>query len=448
MADGDGVFVGLALADDEHVGDAGEAGETDFRADLVGVAVHGDADAGLREAGGGGFGELQRFFRDGQDADLFGGEPGGELALEMLDEQAGEAFHGAERRAVDHHGNVRLVVGADIAEAEADRQIVVHLHGAELPFAADDVLDHEVDLGSVEGRLADLLGVVHAEGLDGFAEGCFGFVPVLGRADIFVAGRIAQREPDAVVIHAEGVEDFFDQIEAAGDFGGDLLRGAEQMGVVLGEAADAGHAAEFAGLLPAIDGAELRESHREIAIGMRVARIDPDVMRAIHRLEQVALVGAIGKAVDQGGAGGVLIGELFQDIALGDGGVLAFLIVGEMAGGAVEVELADVRREDLRVALLVEFLGDELLKRAADQRALRFPQDEALADHFVDVEQPQLAAEAAVVALFRLLQAGEVFFQQLLAFKGGAVEALELALRFIAQIEGRGDRHQLHVLAL
>ena len=65
------------------------------------------------------------------------------------------------------------------------------------------------------------------------------------------------------------------------------------MGVVLCKAADAGHTAEFAGLFPAVNGAELRQSNREVAVGMMIARVDLDVMRAVHRLEQVALKGAI-----------------------------------------------------------------------------------------------------------------------------------------------------------
>ena len=51
----------------------------------------------------------------------------------------------------------------------------------------------------------------------------------------------------------------------------DLFLGAEEMGVVLGEAADARHAVEFAGLFPAINGAELREAHRQVAIASAAA---------------------------------------------------------------------------------------------------------------------------------------------------------------------------------
>ena len=119
-----------------------------------------------------------------------------------------------------------------------------------------------------------------------------------------------------------------------------------------------------------------------------------------------------------------------------------------MAGGAVEVELADVGSENLGVALFVEFLGDEFLEGAADEGTFRFPEDQALADGFVDVEEAEFTAEAAVVAFLGFFEAVEMLGEGLLVFEGGAVEALELAFRFIAHVEGGRDRHDFDVLAL
>ncbi len=93
---------------------------------------------------------------------------------------------------------------------------------------------------------------------------------MLGVAGEFFAVRIAQADADSVVGHAERGEHGFHERETALDFGGDLLLRAEEVGVVLGEAAHAGHAVEFAGLLPAIHGAELGEAHGQVAIGMRL----------------------------------------------------------------------------------------------------------------------------------------------------------------------------------
>ena len=65
------------------------------------------------------------------------------------------------------------------------------------------------------------------------------------------------------------------------------------MGVVLGEAADAGQAGELAGLLVAVDGAELGQPDGQVAIAARLGGVDLDVVRAVHRLEQVFLAHAV-----------------------------------------------------------------------------------------------------------------------------------------------------------
>ena len=106
-------------------------------------------------------------------------------------------------RPVDHHRAMRLVVGADVFQVEALRQVVVELHGAELPFAADAVAHHEVDLRPVERRFARLGGVGHAQALDDFDQAALGVVPILGVADVLVAGRIAEAEADAVIVEAQ-----------------------------------------------------------------------------------------------------------------------------------------------------------------------------------------------------------------------------------------------------
>ena len=74
-----------------------------------------------------------------------------------------------------------------------------------------------------------------------------------------------------------------------------------------------------------------------------------------------------------------------------------------MSRRAIEVEFADMRGEDLGVPLLVEFGGDEILQGPADQCSLGLPEDQTLAHHFINVKQPHLATQLAMVALFRLL---------------------------------------------
>src|SRR5437867_4101314 len=110
-----------------------------------------------------------------------------------------------------------------------------------------------------------------------------------------------------------------------------------------------------------------------------------------------------------------------------------------MAGSFVELELADVRREDLRVTLLAEFAADEVLQLLADDRAVRRPENEALANIFVDDEELQIATEFAVIASLRLFEALEVLREFFFRRKRGAVDALELFVLLVAAVIGAGD---------
>ena len=92
--------------------------------------------------------------RDGDQADLHRREPQRKGAGVVLDEHAEEALDRAEERAVDHDRLVRRAVFADVLELEALGQVEVKLHGGELPEAAEDVDELDVDLGAVEGGFA------------------------------------------------------------------------------------------------------------------------------------------------------------------------------------------------------------------------------------------------------------------------------------------------------
>ena len=242
------------------------------------------------------------------------------------------------------------------------------------------------------------------------------------------------------------------------------------MGVVLREATDARHAVELAGLLPAVNGAELGETHREIAITVRLRREDLDVMRAVHRLQHeaveelgrihdtvladhfladagVELVGELRgngfEARSEFGAAAAFGGHLGESVGLGERGELRLLIVGEVARGFVEREFADVRREDLRVALFAKLAADEVLQLLANNRAVGRPEDQALADIFVDMEELQIAAEFSVVARFGLFLAFEVLVEFFARGKGGAVDALELLVFLVAAVICAGDGEEL-----
>ena len=73
------------------------------------------------------------------------------------------------------------------------------------------------------------------------------------------------------------------------------------------------------------------------------------------------------------------------------------------------------------------------------------PEDEALADLFVHVEEPQFLAQLAVVTLLRFLEAGEGRLERLLRGLDQAVDANELFAVLIATPVGGRHRGQAHV---
>ena len=382
---------------------------------------------------------------DGQHVDLRGREPRGEHAGEVLDEHADKALHRPEGRAVDHHWAVHLAVASLVGQIEALGQVVVHLDRAELPFASDDVLDHEVDLGSVEGGFTGLLGPGHAEAFRRITAGLLGLVPAGRVANVLRRIRVPKAHANTVVLHAERAEDDLHQFDAPQHFLRDLVLGHEKVRVVLGEATHPGHARDFARLFPTVHRAEFGQAQRQVAVGAGLRGVDLHVVRAIHRLEQVAFDVAGGHHVRQLAAGAALIGEPLHQVAFDQGRVLAVLIVGEVARRAVEIELSDVRREHLAVALPSKVVADEVLEFLPDDGAARRPEDEALADLFVHVEEPQFLAQLAVVALLRFLEACEGRFERLLRGLDQPVDANELFAVLITTPVGGGHRGQAHV---
>jgi hypothetical protein len=166
-------------------------------------------------------------------------------------------------------------------------------------------------------------------------------------------------------------------------------------------------------------------------------------VRAVHRLEEIAVDVALFHQVGELGAAAVFLRQLLIKLAVDERRELAFAIVGIVAGGFVEAESADVRGEDLLIPLAAEVFADEVLQLLADDRALGLPEDQALADLIVDGEEAELRADDAMVALFGFLDLLEVLVELLLVEEGGAVDALEAVGADVAVPVRRGDAHDL-----
>lgn len=225
-------------------------------------------------------------------------------------------------------------------------------------------------------------------------------------------------------------------------------RRAENVGVVLRKAAHAGHAAQLTALFPAVHGSEFRQPHGQVPVGMGVIRVNLDVVRAVHRLEHVALNGAVSQPVEQFRAGSSFLAQLFHGVPFRDGRVLAFLIIREVAGRAVQVQLADVGGVHLGIAQLVQLLRDEILKGAADESPFGLPEDQALAHGLVNAEETQFTAQLAVVPAARFLQPFQVLVKLDAVREAGAVNALEHRAVLVPLVEGARHAHDFERLAV
>ena len=294
-----------------------------------------------------------------------------------------------------------------------------------MPTAADGVLHHEVQFGTVESGLARLHDEREPLLLGGLDDAGLGLLPVLVGTDVLgrVLG-IAQGNLGRELVEVQGLEDIQDQVDDLLELLLDLVLAAEQVRIILGESADTRKSVQFTGLLVAIDGAELGIAQREFLVGVGAAAVDLAVVGAVHGLEHEFL--AFLRGMD------------------GLEGVLA--VLGIVAGGHIEFLAADMRGDDLEIAVFGLLLPEEVLQGVAQGRALREPQGQARAHALGEGEEFHLLADLAVVALLGLFQHHQVLVQHGLLGEGDAVDAGELLAGFVAPPVGAGKGEDLHGL--
>ena len=196
------------------------------------------------------------------------------------------------------------------------------------------------------------------------------------------------------------------------------------MRVVLGEAPDAGEAVEFTGLLVAVDGSELSEAHRQVAVAPRPRLEDFAMVGTVHGLQQVLL-----------------------PFVRGVDGLEAVLpVLGIVPGGDVQVLVADVGRDDGLVTGPALGLLEKGFEAHAEVSPLGEPKRQPLPHLLTEMKEVHLLAEFAVVAGAGLLQQLEVLIELRLFREGHAIDARELLVLFVALPVGAGDGHDLRRL--
>ncbi len=335
----------------------------------------------------------------------------------MLDEDSEKPLHRTQQRPVNHVGAPLLTLFVNVLQLKELRQVEVKLDCAELPFPTQGVLDLDVDLGAVECRFSLIDAIGDAGPVECLAQGLGRSLPELGRACRL--GRVPGGEVGLEVPEAEGPQDIQAELQDAVDLIRHLVRPAEQVGVVLGEAADAHQAVQHPTALEAVYGPPLRKAQRQVAIGARLALVDLDVKGTVHRLEVILLT---------------------LDI---ERGVHVLPVPIQVPACLPQASLADVGRVDELVAALLVFEAAVVLGDLADHASLGVPQDQPGADILAHAEEAQLATQAAMIALLGLLQLPQVPLKLLGLLPGCAVDPLQHGALLIAAPVGPSDAHEL-----
>ena len=316
----------------------------------------------------------------------------------VLYQDAHEPLHRPEQRPVDHVRPVLLPVVPDVSQAEPLWQVEVELDGRDLPLASDGVSDVDVDLGAVECAAALVDLVVDPPVDEGRPQRLRGELPLLGFPDGLVG---PGRQHDVVFCEAEAAEKEESQVEYAVYLVHNLVRPAEDVGVVLRHAANAQQALDDAAALVAVHRAQLSDSHGQVPVASNVVLVVHDVEGAVHRLEVVLLAVHL------------------------DRGVHVLAVEAQMPARLPQRRAPDVWRVDEVVAPGVVLALPEVLDQAAHPRPFRVPYDEAGPRLVVDGEEVQVPAQDAVVAAPGFLQPVEVLVERLLGLEGRPVDALQ-----------------------
>ena len=300
------------------------------------------------------------------------------------------------------HGSLVTAVGVGIGQVELSRQAEVQLAGGEGVLSAYGGLDIHVQLGAVEGGLADLLCKFNAQVGQHLPEGGLGLIPHLVVIVILhLVGGVTKREDTAVVGNVEILVNLKDQVADRRHLALDLFRSDEQMGVVLAEVPGTLNALQCAaGLKPEVMG-HLANADGELPIGVGPVGVDHHMMGAVHGAQHKALVLHL------------------------HGGEHVVLVVIPVTGGAVEVHRAHAGRQNVLIAQLPLLFLDIVLKDLPERIALGEEHGHSLAHQIMGHKEAQLPAQLPVIPHLRLFLLLQILVQLILFGEGDAVDALQ-----------------------
>ena len=286
-----------------------------------------------------------------------------------------------------------------------------------MPLPPDGVFERVFNLRAVKRALARRDGEFTAGAPQALHQGELGFVPQRVRANALFRAR--GHFVDDVGEAKRGVH-LLQQGRVGRAFVQDLVFGTKNVAVVLGEAAHPHDAVQGTAWLVAMALAEFAKAQGQVAVALDALLVDEDMARAIHRLERV-----------------------FTLFRFGGEHVLAVFV--PVAGFFPQALVQHLGAFDFLVAVFAVHNAHGLLHLLPNRPALVVPKDQARRV-LVDMEQVQLAAELAVVALLGFFDHAQMVLQVFLGGPGRAVNTLQHGVAVVATPIGACHFHQLEVL--
>ena len=184
----------------------------------------------------------------------------------MLDQNSDKALHRAEDRPVQHDRGMARAILADIDGAEPPRHVEIELDRAALPLPAERIAEVEFELRPVERALARVESIGEPGRPRPPLSGRARRGPRPRRCRPASGGRSANLIVD--ILKAEIAVDRQQQLAEGDRFAGDLVFGAEDMRVILGEAAHPHDPVQRARRLVAVAAAEFGQPQRQFAVAL------------------------------------------------------------------------------------------------------------------------------------------------------------------------------------
>ena len=185
------------------------------------------------------------------------------------------------------------------------------------------------------------------------------------------------------------------------------------MCIVLSERAHACQSVQLTTLLVAVNRTELRDAQRQVLVTAWLVCENLTMVRTVHRLQHILLV--LLRSVDR----------LERVLA----------VVSIVARSNIQVLRADMRSDNLLIAVVLLYLAQHVLQTQTQVGTLRQPYRQTLAHTVAEHEEFHLLANLAVVALLSLLQHHEILVQHLLLRERDTVDTSHLLAVSVAAPE-------------